>query len=605
MRLMQRVFGLTPSPRLLSYILFSIAFGLGSLVNAWQSHRHFYATGVYISRSGAAMLALVNCGLIAAFGLGKSVQTLVFGPLRAVELEHLYERAWLTVTELLLSMAIFRDEFDAKFAFYLALLLLLKGLHWITADRVDFMEHATPTAAPNPVANPPTDPPGADGVPPQAPARPTAGGLGVMNRAPFRSHFILHIFFACLFAADLGVLRASSQSVQAEGPSVMLLFGFEALILATSLLVIATKYALHVYDARVMQRSWERKSSVLFHVDLVHDLFKLLAYLAFFAVLMAHYGLPLHLIRDLYLTMRSFLLKMRDVWRYRQATRNMESRYPTASSTELQRLHDRTCIICREDMYGPDEQPPPDPLAPPVPNPPPNVPATARASQVPKTLPCGHVFHFGCLRSWLERQQTCPTCRQPLLDNSARRGQPARQGPAVNPANPVNENPLNAPVPANRDVTPFAQNGPNLPNGVQPVPTSNPLSNVTAGDGIAGSSASLPQPPVIPGALPQGFSSPRRDLAQLLAQLPPPPPPPAPPAIPEALLKALRNRPSSSQPPFTTTLSREDLEQHARVIASVQANLGSALAEITQLLSSLPEDSKSAPQSPSDSNPMP
>jgi E3 ubiquitin-protein ligase synoviolin len=24
-------------------------------------------------------------------------------------------------------------------------------------------------------------------------------------------------------------------------------------------------------------------------------------------------------------------------------------------------------------------------------------------------LPCGHIFHFHCLRSWLERQQTCPT----------------------------------------------------------------------------------------------------------------------------------------------------------------------------------------------------
>ena len=27
----------------------------------------------------------------------------------------------------------------------------------------------------------------------------------------------------------------------------------------------------------------------------------------------------------------------------------------------------------------------------------------------PKKLPCGHIFHFQCLRSWLERQQSCPT----------------------------------------------------------------------------------------------------------------------------------------------------------------------------------------------------
>lgn len=28
-----------------------------------------------------------------------------------------------------------------------------------------------------------------------------------------------------------------------------------------------------------------------------------------------------------------------------------------------------------------------------------------------KKLLCGHLFHVHCLRSWLERQHTCPTCR--------------------------------------------------------------------------------------------------------------------------------------------------------------------------------------------------
>ena len=50
---------------------------------------------------------------------------------------------------------------------------------------------------------------------------------------------------------------------------------------------------------------------------------------------------------------------------------------------------DATCIICREEM------------------------TTA------KKLLCGHLFHVHCLRSWLERQHTCPTCRAPIipLDN--------------------------------------------------------------------------------------------------------------------------------------------------------------------------------------------
>ena len=30
-------------------------------------------------------------------------------------------------------------------------------------------------------------------------------------------------------------------------------------------------------------------------------------------------------------------------------------------------------------------------------------------NETPKKLQCGHIFHFHCLRSWLERQQSCPT----------------------------------------------------------------------------------------------------------------------------------------------------------------------------------------------------
>jgi E3 ubiquitin-protein ligase synoviolin len=32
-----------------------------------------------------------------------------------------------------------------------------------------------------------------------------------------------------------------------------------------------------------------------------------------------------------------------------------------------------------------------------------------------KKLPCNHIFHPNCLRSWFQRQQTCPTCRTDVL----------------------------------------------------------------------------------------------------------------------------------------------------------------------------------------------
>ena len=108
------------------------------------------------------------------------------------------------------------------------------------------------------------------------------------------------------------------------------------------------------------------------------------------------------------MTTRSFLKRLSALIRYRQALRDMDQ-YPDASSEELDR--ENTCIICREEMR------PWDP---------------ADASQVERTrakkLPCGHILHFGCLKSWLERQQVCPTCRRPV---SREEDQPARNGDAM------------------------------------------------------------------------------------------------------------------------------------------------------------------------------
>nr|6A3Z_A Chain A, E3 ubiquitin-protein ligase synoviolin [Homo sapiens] len=56
-----------------------------------------------------------------------------------------------------------------------------------------------------------------------------------------------------------------------------------------------------------------------------------------------------------------------------------------ATPEELQAM-DNVCIICREEMVT-----------------------------GAKRLPCNHIFHTSCLRSWFQRQQTCPTCRMDVL----------------------------------------------------------------------------------------------------------------------------------------------------------------------------------------------
>ena len=124
------------------------------------------------------------------------------------------------------------------------------------------------------------------------------------------------------------------------------------------------------------------------------------------------YGMPIHIIRDVALTIRSFYKRITDFVRYRQATRDMNARYPDASVEEVAR--EDVCIICREDMRPWQAQTTPvTDQAGAEPN---SIRATAVDERLrPKKLPCGHILHFACLRSWLERQQNCPTCRRPVL----------------------------------------------------------------------------------------------------------------------------------------------------------------------------------------------
>lgn len=106
--------------------------------------------------------------------------------------------------------------------------------------------------------------------------------------------------------------------------------------------------------------------------------------------------------RDLFMTTRSFVKRLTALLKYKQALRDM-NRYPDATSEELGR--EDTCIICREEMRPWD----------------PNAGQLERHR--PKKLPCGHILHFGCLKSWLERQQVCPTCRSSVVaDQQPRNG---------------------------------------------------------------------------------------------------------------------------------------------------------------------------------------
>lgn len=116
-------------------------------------------------------------------------------------------------------------------------------------------------------------------------------------------------------------------------------------------------------------------------------LLKVLLYAAFIMIMMRIHTFPLFAIRPMYLSMRALRKAFNDVRMSRKAIRNMNTLYPNATIEDLTN-NDNICIICREEMTS---------------------------NGTAKKLPCNHIFHVSCLRSWFQRQQTCPTCRMDVL----------------------------------------------------------------------------------------------------------------------------------------------------------------------------------------------
>ena len=455
----------------------STALAASVILKALAQRPNFYSAAVYSSQSFANLMILTNLLFVIACSFLLGLQKLLYGNLRPIEIEQLYEKAWFAVTETCLAMTVFRGEIGLMFLAMFFSLLTGKVWGWIGEGRVEVLEQQPP-------------------------------------RNPRLFHTRLALSLGLSVAFDLTMLEyVVKQVMRMARPDMMVMFGFEFAVLSITSISTAVRYAIDLVEIGIIREQkrqriteikrervqaavtqfqetqgdqaanpasadsseattttptpthrtleqvsqealdqpvdeneievegWEDKGRYMFYLNLATDFFKLVIYLAFFFILLVFYGLPIHILRDVFLTMRSFLKRISDFMKYRTATRDMNALYPDATAEDIGRAD--VCIICREEMhpYQPAAAEPGQPQ--PRPNP-------VAERMRPKKLPCGHVLHFSCLRSWLERQQICPTCRANVVRtggvqgangaagqagagqaNGGQHPQGARQGPRV------------------------------------------------------------------------------------------------------------------------------------------------------------------------------
>ena len=237
-------------------------------------------------------------------------------------------------------------------------------------------------------------------------------------------HFRITSLVFLFTIIDLSFLKYAYDSLMLKGFSVQVIFGFEYLILLLLVVTTTLKYIFHTIDL-TSQQPWDNKTTFIMYTELTSSFIRLSLYLALFAVMTQYVFIPLYAIWPTYIAFRSFRYYFTVILLARKAVSNLKT-YQIPSADELERYND-LCIVCREDLMN----------------------------RNCRKLPCGHIYHTSCLKSWFQRKQSCPLCRFDVLSDTVQPVAPGRPNAnaGVQPANnqPVRETGVTTPAAGKAD----------------------------------------------------------------------------------------------------------------------------------------------------------
>jgi len=367
-----------PAKFKISYTTASFGAAFGLVWYALRTRQQWYLALVFLASSKYSYIILGNAIVAFCVRIFYSFTNTFLGGLRLVEAEGLGDFFRWNITEMCLALTMFRAELTVESGILFLFLVLGKCLHWVVENRESHLRMTK------------------DAI--------TTVPTGFLKGFPKidGQHLGLMCLIQVLLVLDAFSVVHCIQNVAIEGPSVLLLFGFESAILLVTSMSLTLLWSLHVLDGLLhychdsklpfgsFLHAWkDRKATFIFAMEVQAQLAKFLFYCAFFCIVFTYYGLPINLFREVYVSFQQLKTRLIAFSKYRKLVRSM-NRYPAPTE---EKIGEECCIICRDAM-------------------------TVRDS---KELPgCGHMFHTSCLRDWLVQQQTCPTCRGDISANEAR-----------------------------------------------------------------------------------------------------------------------------------------------------------------------------------------
>lgn len=319
----------------------------------------------YLVTDSLFVWVLVNTFCCSLMLIAKMIQYVVFGPLRVSEKQHLKDKFWNFIFyKFIFIFGVLNVQTVEEVVMWCLWFSALVFLHLMVQLCKDRFEY-----------------------------------LSFSPSTPMNSHvrvlclLVSLLLDCCGLAVVCGLLGAS------HGMHTLSFMAAECLLVTVRTGHVIMRYSIHLWDLN-HPGTWESKGTYVYYTDFIMELAML------FLDLVHH--IHMLLFGNIWLSMASLVIFMqlrylfhevqRRVRRHKNYLRvinNMEARFAVATAEELA-ANDDDCAICWDTML------------------------TARK------LPCGHLFHNSCLRSWLEQDTSCPTCRTSLNingDSGQARGQ--------------------------------------------------------------------------------------------------------------------------------------------------------------------------------------
>ncbi|XP_040471069.1 E3 ubiquitin-protein ligase AMFR [Falco naumanni] len=307
----------------------------------------------YLLSDSLCVWVLVNtacCILVLVAGV---IQRVVFGPLRVSERQHLKDKFWnLIFYKFIFIFGVLNVQTVEEVVMWCLWFSGLVFLHLMVQLCKDRFEY-----------------------------------LSFSPTTPKNSHIrVLTLLIAILLSCG-GLIVICGVIGYSHGMHTLAFMAAESLLVTVRTAHVITRYIIHLWDLN-HEGTWEGKGTYVYYTDFVMELTLL-------SLDLMHHTHML-LFGSIWLSMASLVIFMqlrylfhevqRRIRRHKNYLRvvgNMEARFAVATPEELA-VNNDDCAICWDSM------------------------------QSARKLPCGHLFHSSCLRSWLEQDTSCPTCRMSL-----------------------------------------------------------------------------------------------------------------------------------------------------------------------------------------------